>query len=270
MFRYQTVTAIVLIPVFAIAIMQAVGMSDWNVSSSFGKLLMFVFGAWNSSSGEIVPSLALCMVTIAGCSCAADLMQDFKTGYLLGAKPSAMFYAQMIGAISGILVAPAIWTLFNSAYDLPCTQGTEGCNLPGVYGPVYRVLAIVATTGGGSSLPKYVFSFMATGAGITFAINIFTKVAEIRGFNTHWAVRLIPAPITVGIGILIPPGLSFEMAVGGFVAWIWDKYYPELVKEKPFIASGFIAGSGIAVLVSVILTLAGITPPIQVEYTKVA
>jgi len=265
---YQTVVAIVIIPIFAVAIMQAVGMSDWNVSSAFGKLLMFVFGAWNSSSGEIIPSLGLCMVTIAGCSCAADLMQDFKTGYLLGAKPTAMFFAQMIGAAFGVVVAPAVWTLFTSAYDIPCDAQEADCQVPGLYGPIYRILAIIATGGGGSALPPHIFEFMAAGAGVVFLVNCFLKFAEIKGFDKHPLMFLIPAPITVGIGFLIPPGLSLEMGIGGFVAWIWDQYYPDMVKKKPFIASGFIAGAGIAVLVSVILTLAGITEPITVTYKK--
>jgi hypothetical protein len=61
---YQTVVGILIIPIFAIAILQSVGMTDWNMCSAFGKLLMFGFGAWNRSSGEIIPSLALCMVNL--------------------------------------------------------------------------------------------------------------------------------------------------------------------------------------------------------------
>lgn len=260
---YQTVVAIAIIPFFAVAIMTGVGISDWNVSSAFGKLLMFGFGAWNSSTGEIVPALAVCMVTIAGCSAAADLMQDFKTGYLLGAQPSQMFVAQMIGACAGIVVAPACFALLGRAFVFP----SDG-PLPGIYGPIYRILALITTNGGSSALPDHIFTFLIGSGVATFIINAVSKVIELNGVDKRrpFLTGLIPLPMAVGIGMLIPPGTSLEMALGGLAAAVWRRWSPKLYEVKAFIAAGAIAGAGVAVLIQVFLTIAGAKAPVTITY----
>merc|ERR1712137_1176976 len=116
---YQVLIAVVLTPIFSVGIIVGVGMTDWDVSSSFGKLMMIPFGAMAASQHSVIPALAACVTTIAGCGAAANLMQDFKTGYLLGAKPKTMFKAQIIGAVAGCFIAPAMFQIFNSAYTLP-------------------------------------------------------------------------------------------------------------------------------------------------------
>ena len=37
-----------------------------------------------------------------------DLMQDLKTGHLLGASPKAQFYGQMIGSFASVFIASGI------------------------------------------------------------------------------------------------------------------------------------------------------------------
>ena len=82
-----------------------------------------------------------------------------------------MFFAQMAGAICGCFITPACFTIVNMAYEIPSEDGAlpappastsfsvGSCNTPlayapprhlqGIYGPIYRVLAIITTTGGG-------------------------------------------------------------------------------------------------------------------------
>lgn len=260
---YQTVTAIAIIPVFAVAIMQAVGLADWNMCASFGKLLMFAFGAWNRSSGEIIPSLALCMVTIGGCGAAADLMSDFKTGYMVGAKPSQMFYAQLIGASFGCVIVPACFAVLNAAFEIPSLDGP----LKAVFAPIYRVLAVVTTTGGGE-LPRHIFAWMFAGAALALALSVANALLEARGWReTHPALTsLVPLPMCVGIGMLIPAASSMEMALGGLVAAWLERRSPSLASRRPFVAAGLLAGGGLAALTQVIIKLAGGTPPMVVHF----
>jgi len=271
---YQTIVAICFIPFFAVAIMQGMGLSDWNVSSSFGKLLMFLFGAWNASTGEVIPSLALCMVTKAGCSAACDLMQDFKTGYLLGAKPSQMFYAQVFGACCGIFIVPACFVLLNTAYEIPSDDGP----IPGIYGPVYRILAIVTMTaaGGesegsgeeGAEIPKMTFEFMFLGAAAALTLNIINKALTVCGCRESCPAfcNLVPLPMCIAIGILIPAGCSLEMFMGGIIASILEMRDPVIGEIKAFVAGGSVLGGGIAVLCQVFIVIAGGSPPMTVAF----
>lgn len=97
---WQVLMANLLTPIFAVGIIIGMGMTDWNVSSSFGKLMMFPLGMLNHG-GSVIPSLAVCMITISGCGNAAALMQDFKTGYLVGASPRTSLHV-----LQGPKIAP--------------------------------------------------------------------------------------------------------------------------------------------------------------------
>ncbi|TQS32814.1 hypothetical protein Golomagni_06859, partial [Golovinomyces magnicellulatus] len=50
--------------------------------------------------------------------CATALVSDFRIGFLLRTPPKAQFYAQAIGSIVAVFLAPGIFVLFMSAY--PC------------------------------------------------------------------------------------------------------------------------------------------------------
>lgn len=113
--------------------------------------MMFPFGVWNMGS-SIIPSLALCCVTISGCSNAASLLQDFKTGHLVGASPNSMFIAQFFGAIVGAFVTPLLFLLLSSTFILP--NPDPHAFLQGRYGLIYRTLAVVATGNGFDALPS--------------------------------------------------------------------------------------------------------------------
>merc|ERR1712232_1520521 len=142
---YQVLIAVVLTPIFSVGIIVGVGMTDWDVSSSFGKLMLFPFGMMNAGeNGSLIPSLAACMITISGCGAAAGMMQNFKTGYLLGAAPLTMVVARLVGVAAGVVIAPGMFEIFNSAYTIPGDPATEA--VPGIFGSAYRVLAGVFAT----------------------------------------------------------------------------------------------------------------------------
>ncbi|CAK5243688.1 unnamed protein product, partial [Aphanomyces euteiches] len=73
-------------------------------------------------------------MVIVGCSQAADLMQDFKTGYLVGASAKSMIIAQIFGACMSCLIVPSVWIMMTSAYTIP------GDVIQAPYGEVYRIL----------------------------------------------------------------------------------------------------------------------------------
>ena len=50
---------------------------------------------------------------------AGDLMQDLKTGHLIGASPRAQFYAQLLGSALSVLVTASAYSLYQRAYPIP-------------------------------------------------------------------------------------------------------------------------------------------------------
>ena len=250
---YKLLVACILTPVFSIGIIQGVGLTDWNVASALGKLVMFIFGAW--SSGSIIPPLLLCQYTIIGCGQAADLMQDFKTGYLVGASPRAMYIAQFIGAFMSILIVPSVWVMMNSAYDIPGTMITAP------FGAVYRSLAILAVEGL-SALPKNCSYFMLAAAIIALVVLLTIEVLDKK----KWA-KYIPNPMAVAIGMIIPAVFSLEGLIVASIGLIYARRNEKEFEDKRYIlASGMMVGEGIFVLTEILFTVLGVNPPVHISF----
>jgi uncharacterized oligopeptide transporter (OPT) family protein len=56
---------------------------------------------------------------LSGAQQAGDLMQDLKTGHLIGAAPRAQFWGQLIGSTFSIFFSVAAYKLYTSAYEIP-------------------------------------------------------------------------------------------------------------------------------------------------------
>jgi uncharacterized oligopeptide transporter (OPT) family protein len=58
------------------------------------------------------------------------MVGDLKTGHLIGASPSAQFWAQLVGSIAGFAFAPALYLLFTKAYPCIYVAELQGQNCP--------------------------------------------------------------------------------------------------------------------------------------------
>ncbi|KAK3406142.1 hypothetical protein EUGRSUZ_K02318 [Eucalyptus grandis] len=234
------------------------GLTDWSLPSTYGKLTIFMIGAWaGPSHGGILAGLAACGVMMNIVSTASDLTQDFKTGYLTLASPRSMFVSQVIGTAMGCVISPCVFWLFYKAFkDL----GLPGSEYPVPNGIVYRSIAELGVEGF-SSLPKHC---------LTLCYCFFAAAVIINGFRDllgkKWA-RFIPLPMAMAIPFFIGPFFAIDMCVGSLILFIWEK----IDKAKadafgPAVASGLICGDGIWTMASSILALAGINPPICMKF----
>lgn len=258
---YQVLVTDLLSPIFSIGIIQGVGMSDWNIASALGKLLMFLMGTWDNSS--ILPALLLCQCIIVACSQAADLMQDFKTGFIVGARPKSMYIAQFVGAIASAFITPSIWYLMNSAYDIP------GSKITAPYGKIYRILAITASEGFGA-LPSNCGYFMLVAAIVTLVLNSFIDVFEespnkkLRTIATY-----CPLPMAIALGMVVGAYFSLEGVIMMVGCMYWAHKNPASFENYRYIvASGLMAGEGIWVLIQIFVSLGGGSAPLLVTVSK--
>ena len=58
-------------------------------------------------------------VAEAGAQQAGDLMQDLKTGHLIGASPEAQFIAQILGTLYSVGLSSIMYKVYNSVYKIP-------------------------------------------------------------------------------------------------------------------------------------------------------
>ncbi|KAF0893431.1 hypothetical protein E2562_025230 [Oryza meyeriana var. granulata] len=148
---YQILVAYIVAPVLAFCNAYGTGLTDWSLVTTYGKLAIFAFGAWTGAShGGVLAGLTACGVMMSIVSTAADLMQDFKTGYLTLASPRSMFISQVIGTGMGCVIAPCVFWLFYRAFD---DIGINGSDYPAPNATIFRSIAILGVDGF-SSLPK--------------------------------------------------------------------------------------------------------------------
>eukprot|EP00516_Mucochytrium_quahogii_P004312 CAMPEP_0203749064 /NCGR_PEP_ID=MMETSP0098-20131031/3755_1 /ASSEMBLY_ACC=CAM_ASM_000208 /TAXON_ID=96639 /ORGANISM=" , Strain NY0313808BC1" /LENGTH=697 /DNA_ID=CAMNT_0050638007 /DNA_START=36 /DNA_END=2129 /DNA_ORIENTATION=- len=266
---YTVLVAYLLCPLFAIPNAYMCGLTDWDMSSTFGKLVIFLFAVWTNSidaNTGIIAGLATCGIVFAGTSQAATLMQDFKTGYITRSSPMAMFIAQVVGSAAGCCLAPVAFFIFYDAFDV----GNPNGPYPAPYGKIYRSMAIIGTEGF-DALPDHCLTFCAI---LFFASFVLSAARDFSGMVFgekvgKWAEMLIPIPMCMAIPFYIGAFLAISMCLGSLVKLVWEKKNKEEFESFYIaVASGVIAGDGIFAVPSAILSMAGVSPPICMSFAK--
>jgi OPT family oligopeptide transporter len=244
-------------PLLAFANAYASGLTDWNMASLYGKLIILIFAAWGGvDNAGVTSGLAVCGIGFASIAAASDLMQDFKTGYLTSSSPRAMFVAQLVGAIMGCVIAPLCFLMFYNSFTL----GIPGTTYPAPYATVYRGMAVLGAQGF-SNLPSHCAELMIGFFAIAFALNF------ARDFLPEKFGKWVPLPMGVALTFYLGAWLAISMLLGGLIVVFWQwkdrrNGTDNCSLYSSVLASGLIAGSGIWTVPSAILAVAGVNPPI--------
>ncbi|KAE8805497.1 putative metal-nicotianamine transporter YSL12 [Hordeum vulgare] len=255
---YYILVAYVFAPVLAFCNAYGTGLTDWSLASTYGKLAIFIFGAWaGPSHGGVLVGLAACGVMMSIVSTAADLMQDFKTGYLTLASPRSMFISQVIGTGMGCVIAPCVFWLFYKAFD---NIGISGSEYPAPYAIVYRNMAILGVDGF-SSLPKHCLTLCYVFFAGAIVINLVRDLVPTK------VAKFIPLPMAMAIPFYIGSYFAIDMFVGTVIVFVWGMVNKAKADAfAPAVASGLICGDGIWTLPQSILALAKVKPPICMKF----
>lgn len=185
---YATIIAVLMAMILSIMGVRALGETDLNPVSGISKLaqLFFALIIPQTHKSSVLINLVAGAVSEAGALQAGDLMQDLKTGHLLGASPKAQFWGQMIGATVGAVVSAFVYRLYTTAYDVP----GELFEVPTAY--VWISTARLVT---GKGLP-YMAREFAIGAAVLFAVLTALRTKAV-GKSWH---AYIPGGIAVAVG----------------------------------------------------------------------
>ncbi|KAF8702755.1 hypothetical protein HU200_032585 [Digitaria exilis] len=255
---YYILVAYIFAPVLAFCNAYGTGLTDWSLASTYGKLAIFIFGAWaGASHGGVLVGLAACGVMMSIVSTAADLMQDFKTGYLTLASPRSMFISQVIGTAMGCVIAPCVFWLFYKAFT---DIGISGSEYPAPYAIVYRNMAILGVDGF-SSLPKNCLTLCYIFFAAAIAVNL------IRDLVPKKVAKFIPLPMAMAIPFYIGSYFAIDMFIGTVILFAWQVINRAKADAfAPAVASGLICGDGIWTLPQSVLALAKVKPPICMKF----
>ncbi|XP_042504777.1 probable metal-nicotianamine transporter YSL7 isoform X3 [Macadamia integrifolia] len=255
---YHILVIYIVAPALAFCNAYGCGLTDWSLASTYGKLAIFIIGAWvGASNGGVLAGLAACGVMMNIVATASDLMQDFKTGYLTLASPRSMFVSQAIGTAMGCVISPCVFWLFYKAFP---NLGEPGSEYPAPYSLIYRNMSILGVEGF-STLPKHCLQLCYASFAAAILVN---SIRDVVG--KKWA-KYIPLPMAMAIPFYLGGYFAIDMCVGSFILFVWG----QINKAKadafgPAVASGLICGDGIWTLPSSILALAGLQPPICMKF----
>lgn len=116
------IIAVFLALLLAILGVRALGETDLNPVSGIGKISQLIFAVLvppSTHPAAVLINLIAGGITEAGAQQAGDLMQDLKTGHLVGASPRAQFFAQLIGSLWSVVMSAAVYRLYDKVYTIP-------------------------------------------------------------------------------------------------------------------------------------------------------
>ena len=213
-----------------IIIAQCTGMTDWSPISGMALLtvvLIMTLAGPDDVTGAVLIGAALCVAV----TCAADMMQDLKTGQLLGAVPKRQQIVELaatgLGPVVSLITLLVIVKANEAAYGVALGPPTP------TVAPQAQALRAVITGVQGGNMP-YALYACGTALGVALGMGSFAGLGVLVGLSMYLPVMYI---LTYGIGCLA------NMLVSRVKGASWSEEW-----GVPFCA-GLIVGEGILSLV---------------------
>jgi len=209
--------------VAGVVLSECIGRTNWSPLSGMTLIAVTILVIIASPLGDSAAAIASVMVGAAACVAmaqATDLMQDLKTGYLVGATPRKQGYAQFTATWLGPIIVMAMIFVLHKAYGL----GSE--KLPAPQGKVLASM-IQGILGGDVPVSKY-----AAGAGL----GILLSTSGAGGLG-----------ILVGLGFYLPFNIVLTYTIGTALRLIVDYVKGHRFSEEVGIplATGLIVGEAL-------------------------
>ncbi len=229
---------------FSVIAGRCLGETEFNPISAFTSIKQLFVGA-------IMPTAVMTNLTVAGitgssASEAPDMLQDWKTGYLVGATPIRQLIAQFPGVIWGSFVAVGMLVMYFSVY----TIGADEMPAPGAVR--FSAVALLFRDGLGG-LPQY--SVIAGLIGLVVGTGL-----ALLNFKIPKSVKYTPSAMGFGIGMIIPFFLVVPIALGALILMI-SRMLSKKIDEHAYdltIGAGLLFGSSVTGMVIVFLMMIGV------------
>lgn len=249
---YLVLCSYIIAPALAFCNSYGVGLTDWSLVSTYGKIGLFIIASLVGSEGGVIAGLSACGVMMSIVSTAADLMQDFKTGYLTLSSAKSMFVSQLVGTAMGCVIAPLTFWLFWTAFDVGSPDG----QYKAPYAVIFREMAILGTEGF-SELPKHCLALCYGFFVAALLINLLRDVTPTK------VSQFIPIPMAMSIPFYIGAYFAIDMFIGTVILFVWERLNRKDAEDYAgAVASGLICGDGIWTVPSAILAIFRVNPPI--------
>ncbi|KAF5238735.1 hypothetical protein FANTH_10233 [Fusarium anthophilum] len=189
---------------------------------------------------------------------ANSLVSDFRVGFLLKTPPKLQFYAQAMGTVVSVFLAPGIFVLFMSAYPCVYKPSDDPADICPFAAPSVAAWQAVATAVTMPSIPIPKSSaYFSIAMGILCAVQAIVKHFWLVGSREKYRDWL-PNWMSVGVAWVLGPDSGYANAIlfGSITAWWWRKWFNNHFEMYAFaIAAGLIAGEGFGGVINAALEL---------------
>ncbi|SSD60653.1 related to Putative oligopeptide transporter YGL114W [Saccharomycodes ludwigii] len=248
---YSIILALILALFLSVLAVRALGETDLNPVSGIGKLSQLIFALITprNKPGAVLLNLIAGAIAEAGAQQAGDLMQDLKTGHLLGASPKAQFIAQMIGASWSIVLSSVMYVLYNKVYDIP----NENFRIPTAVIWIDCARLVL-----GNGLPRGATTTSVV-LGIIFGIisfvkNIYRDHDKDENKFIGKMLLYLPSGVAVGVGIYNTPSFTIARFIGGLIGYIWVTQKKCNRTTIIVFSSGLVLGEGICSIFNMVFS----------------
>jgi OPT family oligopeptide transporter len=245
------VIALVLVFAFALIAINSTGMTSITPIGAMGKLTQLTFGVLAPRN----PTTNLATAAICGevASHSANLLQDIKPGYMLGAKPRQQALGHVLGVVAGSLLAIPVFYLVFLKHNDSNKFEMDFATYPMPAATLWHAVAELLTKG--LSTIKESARWMAL-MGVVWGVIL--EWARLRTKN-----RFPLSPLAIGLGFIVPFSQCFAMFLGGFAFWLIEQRYPSkddnmnqvIVQNQEPISAGLVAGGALMGIVVAIADL---------------
>jgi len=236
--------------VFSTVAARISGETDITPGGAMGKLTQLGFGVLRPH--HPATNLMTAAMTHASSVAGADLLNDLKSGYLLGADPRRQFAAQAIGIVAG--TAASVMAYFLLIPDARALVEAGG-HAPQFAAPAahqFRAIAELLQYGLANLHPLH-RTLVVSGALAGLVLAAFERSMPRR------ISRWLPSTAGLGLGLLLPLSTSLAMLIGAGLAALAGRRGGDLTERLVWpVSAGALAGESLAgVVVAIVNNFTG-------------
>jgi len=244
---YYGVLAVGMTFFLALVACRATGESDITPVGAMGKIMQLTYGVLIPQS--TTANLMTASITAGAAGSSADLLNDLKSGYLLGANPRRQFMAQFAGIFSGtVATVMGFYLLVPDATALNGV-GDQPPQFPAPAAQAWKAVAEVFQMGLANMHPMH---RQAIWVGLIIGAVLLLLETALPKYR-----KWLPSATGLGLGLILPFQYPLSMMVGALIAWAWQRKNAKQCEDYLVpMSAGVIAGVSImGVLVAVLNTL---------------
>lgn len=230
---WAAIMGVALSALLAVVASRVAGETGLTPIGGMGKVTQLAMGAM--LPGNVAANLMTANVTGGSASQCADMMNDLKTGQVLGASPRTQFISQVAGAIAGALLGTAVYLFL---IPDPAKQLlTDQWPAPAVL--TWKTVAEVFREGLSALPPKAPLAIaIAAVAGILLSVAEAKAPPKVR--------KWVPSPAAIGLSFVVPANQAVSLVIGGTASLVIGELAPSWHKRFwVVLCAGLIAGEGL-------------------------